>query len=373
MLLKYITLLSGFNFFLLSIATLLKQAPNPKANRVLTVLMLLMAAYCGLIYFHYCTLFNHIYQSMKYYIPIDGLFLLLMGPSLYFYVLLVLNKPVRLLAWHNLLHAILLLPCIAYNIRFSLLSYEQRLSWLVRDFNAGTPESNFLNVILYLQLISYVWLCYVLVRKQLKLSDKVIIDGYLTDISWLKTFLIVNVTYLLLSAPVCFYFANERTSIVIGQLAMDIQFLYLFFRAVLHKDTYSVATEVCEKDAAFKINKSIADDYQTMLVDFMQEHKPYLDEDCNIKSVATQIGIPVHHLSISLNTHLKKAFPDFVNEYRVEEAKRLLRDPESHRATVESIGLDCGFGSKSSFNRVFKKYADNLTPSEYRRRFSQTL
>jgi len=319
------------------------------------------------IYIHYLLLTYHDYRLLAYYIPIDGLFVLLMGPCLYFYILSVLQQPFRILSWRSLLHLAPLLPCAIFNIQFSSYPYSRRIAWLMSDFRTGTKEMNLLNIVLYFQMLCYLLVCYLLVERQLMISSKVITGNSQVDVSWLKTFVIINLGCMLLSAPLCFYFANEQANIIIGQLGMDILFLYLFFKSILKQDTSPYIAEPSKKDSAFKIHDTITDEYLIKLLTYMEEHKPYRQADCTIQTIAEQMDIPVHHLSITLNNRLKKTAPDFLNEYRVEEAKQLLRSPQSERRTIESIGVDCGFGSKTTFNRVFLKYTGNMTPTEYRK------
>jgi len=367
MLLKYGTLISCINFLLLAIALFIKHDSNSKARNMLSVLLLLMTAYSGVIYIHYSLLTYHDYRLLAYYIPIDGLFILLMGPCLYFYILSVLQQPFRILSWRSLLHLAPLLPCAIFNIQFSSYPYSRRIAWLMSDFRTGTKEMNLLNIVLYFQMLCYLLVCYLLVERQLMISSKVITGNSQVDVSWLKTFVIINLGCMLLSAPLCFYFANEQANIIIGQLGMDILFLYLFFKSILKQDTSPYIAEPSKKDSAFKIHDTITDEYLIKLLTYMEEHKPYRQADCTIQTIAEQMDIPVHHLSITLNNRLKKTAPDFLNEYRVEEAKQLLRSPQSERRTIESIGVDCGFGSKTTFNRVFLKYTGNMTPTEYRK------
>jgi AraC-like DNA-binding protein len=371
MLLKYVTVISCLNSLLLAIALFIKRETNRKARNILSVLLMLMAVYSALIYTHYSLLTYQAYQMLKWYIPIDGLFLLLMGPCLYFYVLSVLQHPFMLFDWRSLLHIIPLLPCAIFNINFCNYAYTQRIEWLVRDFHIGTPEMSFLNIVLYLQMLAYLLICYSLVKKQLMVSNRIISGNSQIDISWLKTFLLINLVYIILSAPLCFYFENEQTNIIIGQLGIDIQFLYMFFKYILKHDVSEYRAENAEKDSNFKIHDTVADEYMIKLLAYMETHKPYCQADCSIHTLAEQTGIPVHHLSITLNNRLKKTFPDFVNKCRVEEAQRLLCDPASQQRTIESIGIDCGFGSKSTFNRAFLKHNVNMTPTEYRKNCSQ--
>ena len=73
-----------------------------------------------------------------------------------------------------------------------------------------------------------------------------------------------------------------------------------------------------------------------------------------------------YHLSQLLNENLNQKFYDFVNGYRVEEAKRALFDPANDHLTILAVALEAGFSSKSAFNAAFKKFA-GTTPSDFRK------
>jgi AraC-like DNA-binding protein len=76
-------------------------------------------------------------------------------------------------------------------------------------------------------------------------------------------------------------------------------------------------------------------------------------------------------LSQTINEQLRQSFSEFLNSYRIEEAKRRLRDPAFKHLSILGIAEDVGFNSKSSFNAVFKKHT-NLTPSEFRNQYDVT-
>ena len=99
------------------------------------------------------------------------------------------------------------------------------------------------------------------------------------------------------------------------------------------------------------------------LVNFFETGKPYLNPDLNMSFLSGHLDIPKHHLTEVLNTEIGKNFFTFVNEYRVEAVKKLLAE-KGHLYSIESIGFDCGFSSKSSFFTVFKKMT-GLTPMQY--------
>ncbi|MEM9723031.1 MAG: helix-turn-helix domain-containing protein [Bacteroidota bacterium] len=99
---------------------------------------------------------------------------------------------------------------------------------------------------------------------------------------------------------------------------------------------------------------------------FMEEEHLYLNEELTLPLLAEAVNLSPAHLSQVINQQFGKNFFDFVNAYRVEEAKKRLRNPEFSHFSILAIGLDCGFRSKSSFNRAFKKFVGS-TPSEYRK------
>jgi AraC-like DNA-binding protein len=93
--------------------------------------------------------------------------------------------------------------------------------------------------------------------------------------------------------------------------------------------------------------------------------RPYLDPELALTGLAERLDVPPHHVSQVLNEHFTKSFYDFVNGYRVEELKRRLRDPEHAQDKILSLGLDCGFSTKSTLNANFRKHA-GMTPRAYR-------
>ncbi|WP_299257953.1 AraC family transcriptional regulator [uncultured Aquimarina sp.] len=107
-------------------------------------------------------------------------------------------------------------------------------------------------------------------------------------------------------------------------------------------------------------------EYLKKLTSFMEEEKPFLDFELTLQKLALQTDIPERELSILINHHLGKHFFDFINEYRINDAKILLQDPTKKKLTVLEILYKVGFNSKSSFYTAFKK-TTNQTPSEYRK------
>ena len=87
-----------------------------------------------------------------------------------------------------------------------------------------------------------------------------------------------------------------------------------------------------------------------------------------ISELADSLTVPAYHLSQLINDEFLVNFYDFINKYRVEEAKKLLIE-DTHNYKILAIAYEVGFNSKATFNRVFKKFTD-VTPSEFKEKFS---
>lgn len=98
----------------------------------------------------------------------------------------------------------------------------------------------------------------------------------------------------------------------------------------------------------------------------MVEDKPYLNTELTLQDLADKINIPKHQLTALFNNYMGVNFFEFVNEYRIEEAKLRLVDEKYEPLTIIAIAYDCGFNSKSTFNTLFKEMVGK-TPSQYRK------
>jgi AraC-like DNA-binding protein len=101
-----------------------------------------------------------------------------------------------------------------------------------------------------------------------------------------------------------------------------------------------------------------------VLDQYMAEKKPYLRETLTLQELAQVLDLPANRISFVINHVLGKNFNDWVNEYRVAEVIRHMKDPAKRNQTLLSLSFESGFGSKTTFNRVFKKVTGQA-PSEY--------
>jgi len=95
----------------------------------------------------------------------------------------------------------------------------------------------------------------------------------------------------------------------------------------------------------------------------METKRPYRDPDLNLDRLARKAVLPARQISAAINRATGKNVSQFVNDFRIAEACKLLAETDK---PVTAIMLDVGFQTKSNFNREFRRVAD-MTPVEWRR------
>ena len=104
------------------------------------------------------------------------------------------------------------------------------------------------------------------------------------------------------------------------------------------------------------------------LLDVMNEKKLFLIQDLSLQDLSAELNSNLNYMSQTINAISKQSFFDFINTYRINHAKALLVDVSFSHYSVEGIGKESGFRSKSAFYNAFKKYC-NMSPAVYRNKF----
>ena len=154
---------------------------------------------------------------------------------------------------------------------------------------------------------------------------------------------------------------------LIGTLTFSFVFYGLLFFFMFKKNRETIFKDIPKKYESKKIEKREASLLIMKLEKIMIEKELFRNSDVKLKRIADELHISSHQLSQLLNDNLGKSFALFINEYRIEEAKQLLK--ENNQFTLEAIGFEAGFSSKSTFYSAFKKMVGQ-TPSEYKKQFS---
>jgi AraC-like DNA-binding protein len=316
--------------------------------------------------------------------PATGLWsvwmLLLLGPLLYLYTQSVLYRSFCLSArkWlHFLPFGLLTLGTEGVY----LLHSEQAQRTIQRDIlDHHLPDYFYWgSLVIFVQFFAYVIACFRIIRRYTRLAENQFSAQQRTNLNWL-TSTIVFVTLVMLAAmfiglvgltPWARYFYLFFTVLVIA--------LFIFINRVLFKAMRSpeIFAWMQQKGASEAATRSkyagspLGEEQSRIIVDALLRHmlqrKPFLEPDLTLDQLAAQLDLRPRTLSQVINERLNQNFFDFINRYRIDEAKNLLSHPVDKKITVLEVLYEVGFNSKSSFNTLFKKYT-GLTPSEFKRR-----
>ena len=94
-----------------------------------------------------------------------------------------------------------------------------------------------------------------------------------------------------------------------------------------------------------------------------EEKELFKNPNLKIADLAKELNMSSQRLSQFLNDNMGKSFSGFINEHRINAAKKMLL--QDNRYTAETIGYECGFNSKSTFFTTFKKLTGH-TPANFK-------
>ena len=119
-----------------------------------------------------------------------------------------------------------------------------------------------------------------------------------------------------------------------------------------------------DKYATSTLTEEQKEDLKFLITNTMENEKLYLNKDFTIDIFSKHLNVSRTYISQVINEKFNMNFNNYINEYRIKEARRVLTDEANKNLTIETIAMSIGFGSKSSFNSAFKKYT-GITPSFY--------
>jgi len=301
----------------------------------------------------------------------------LVPASFYFYVLSVCFSKFRLKPKH-LLHTI---PFIAFNLYMAYgIYFEDRASKVsfINDLSES-PIMQFFHILFEVLFQVYFIASFLVIRK----SKTVYLENYTNpNISILNALNKITILYYVLHFLVLirwlvtfiFGLGEIRQWIVTldGFAFFFCTCWYLFvalnnpefFRGV--NSQLKPIIDIVSKSKSSPVIDAEKNRQIESLKDFMIKNEPYLDSSLTIQDLAEQLKIPAKDLSALINLYMNKHFFDFINEYRIEKAKEILKDSSQKDVTILEILYQVGFNSKSSFSTSFKKYT-GTTPTDFRK------
>lgn len=128
----------------------------------------------------------------------------------------------------------------------------------------------------------------------------------------------------------------------------------------------AASATIKEKSKAKRLSVEQIENLSIQLSSLMENDKLFLDNDLNLPTVAEKLNLSIHETSFLINETSKENFYNFINKYRVDEAKKLLASVKMAELNILGIAFASGFNSKTTFNTTFKRVV-GISPSQYSR------
>lgn len=308
----------------------------------------------------------------------DGLVFLL-GPLLYFYTRSVVYRDFQLRGT-QLYH---LMPFVLVTVVFQAYYHSQTAEeklFIQRAISERQLPAGFYITIFF--VYGHVFTYFFLALREIRIYQRRIREFFSStekvSLKWLR-FIIYTMTGILLISLV---------NVMAPYIGMDIWFLptfaivvglfFLFANALVFKGLQQpeIFAGLEQKGIGRYSNSTLTanekENIKSRLVDIVENGKAYLELDLNLEELSAKVGIQPKKISQVLNESFGQNYYDFINSYRIEEAKRILSGSPDPKLTVLEVLYKVGFNSKSSFNTVFREKT-GTTPSSFRKDALQKL
>ena len=364
---------------------------NNKSNYWLSIFIFLCSLYIAPWMLGFAGWYdNQPYRDILFYIPLQHL--LLIGPIIFFYTQSLLNPNFEI-SKRNWLHFIPGLVYLLYII--SIWIYDQFIfgdyyfyeNGMDKDFDNWYQKTGLVSMLIYFILtIRYYNLYKKLMFQVVSYADTILFK-------WIKTYLYSFLIMLLL--PVIF----DIITLINPELASykGSWWFFLFFSIIMNYIAISGYSNPVIAKIPFKI--SVFDKQPIMLLsenknqyteeiidlahevfeekispeltiwkqkieDLLVENKLYQNPELTLNDVAQKLETNASIISKTINQGFQLNFNDFINQYRIDAIKNAFDNNEHKKSTLLGIAFDCGFNSKATFNRAFKKNT-GYSPKEY--------
>ena len=359
---------------------LFSKSDNRYANKWLALLLTIISLHL----IEYAANITGLTLHYPIFIAITYPLLFCMGPVYYIYCRYLLDRSYKT-NLKTLLHLIPSLAVLLMMMPFYTMPHEVKIK-LISDLTPGanmeipTGQLVFMGVHV-VQTVLYIFGSYRFIRKkQQELKDFSSDVLLFKKLKWLNHFSLFFSIYFLL------YFIVVLLLTFINSYQVQLDYVLLLITAIsiyaigysainnpeIFKDAPTIIPQAQElkRDTTIQTSKLPGKfpELKEKLLHLMDTNKPYLKSDLKISELADQLIVPGYQLSQLINEEFLVNFYDFVNKYRVEEAKRLLLD-NNRNYKIIAIAYEVGFNSKATFNRVFKKFT-GLTPSDFKENIS---
>lgn len=375
-LISIITLLGIAQGFFLGFYFIVQKMRNQRANKIVGFMFISFSVSITHFYF----LRTGLYYQFPHFMGISNTMLYLFGPLFYFYVKLLIDRNYKFRR-KDALHFIPFVLCCIYIIPFLAKSGQEKLRYLNHGMYAERIYDYFIAVSQIILLFIYLYM----IRRMLKRHNIRLRNNASSvekiDLAWInKGIFCFLATFGVMTVLIIFQIMGYNTErifhviipVMVTTVIFSMGFLGLrqqeipVLEGTVEEEEEEEIQPVRTKYEKSTLTPEKADEYLENLKCIMEKEKPFLDPELTLQSLSEMLSVQPHHLSQVMNEKLNMSFFDFVNSYRVNEAKHLLISPDKSHLTVLAIAGEAGFNSKSAFNTAFKKFT-GLTPTEFKR------
>lgn len=365
--------------FFLSLLLFSKKGKT-QADKILACWLLLIGIHLLCFYIYFSNLYFKFPFLLGFELPLP----LMHGPFLYFYTASLTNQLTIKKKW-ILLHLIPAIISYLYLINFFALPTQQRI-FIFQNEGLGFESFQQIDLLaIVISGITYVTWSIILLKKhklsilnQFSYTEKISLKWlqYLIyGISFIWLLIFTDDEFLFIGAVlfVLFigYFGIKQVGIFTNQAyskslpkeeRAELILQSDFIKSNVNDELYSDAP-IIQNDNNIekkKYSKSgltgvMADNLHSELIKLMDTEKIYLESELSLSELANRLNTLPNYLSQVINEKEGKNFYDYINTLRIEEFKRLISIPDNQKYTILSLCYECGFNSKSSFNKSFKK------------------
>lgn len=270
----------------------------------------------------------------------------------------------RCIYFNDILYGILIYMYVRNKIANRFILYKKDFLYIIPIFLIYTgAEFLFLqngSVVLKWIIEWVVDIIFVLLALKLLISHIKKQDMIIQNRSWkrLKGLIVICLIINIIESIIFILYLIDNSEMY---LYLYLNILYAIAIYVIgYNEIFSLTTIEKEVKPSTIVNKS---EIKERLLLLMKTDRPYLDKEIKISDIAKLLGEKTSTISNVINNDMGQNFCDFINSYRVAEAKKILLEKSSN-LSIEGIGYEVGFKSKTTFYTSFKKFTGG-TPTKY--------
>ena len=195
-------------------------------------------------------------------------------------------------------------------------------------------------------------------------------DNYYSDDDTRRLFWVKRSFYISLAIGVLALIYALVPTTPVGIIFMTIVIVFYaafgvrFINYVLHFQSIEAAIDR-EQVVGDEDGRDADNEMMHRIDQLMENEKLYRKSDLSVNDVASLLGVRSRAVSSTINTCRDTNFKTYINEFRVEESKRLINADKSNSRTIDAIASEAGFSNRSSYYRVFKR-SQGISPTDYR-------